>query len=133
MDKKTLLWSARKRLLFFGLPWTFTKYGYSNERIFISKGLLRTVEDEVRLYRIMDLSLERTLAQKIFGLGTIKFCSADKTLGDFEFKNIKNASQVKEQLSELIEQQRTQKRVVNREAMYNPNDFDIMDEVDNDV
>ena len=93
-------WKDRKRIIF-GLPWTFTKYSLTEDRLFISTGLLSTKEDEVRLYRIMDLSLERKLWQRLFGLGTIKCCSADKTLGDFEIKNIKDSKNVKEMISEL--------------------------------
>ena len=90
-------WKDRKRIIF-GLPWTFTKYSLTEDRLFISTGLLSTKEDEVRLYRIMDLSLERKLWQRLFGLGTIKCCSADKTLGDFEIKNIKDSKNVKEMM-----------------------------------
>ena len=50
----------------------------------------------------MDISLNRTLGQRMFGLGTIKCCSADKTLGDFEIKNIKKSKDVKEMLSEMV-------------------------------
>ena len=64
------LWSARKRNAL-GLPWTFTKYAFTEDRLFVTTGLLKTVEDEVRLYRILDISLSRTLLQKIFGMGTI--------------------------------------------------------------
>ena len=45
------LWSARKRNAL-GLPWTFTKYAFTEDRLFVTTGLLKTVEDEVRLYRI---------------------------------------------------------------------------------
>ena len=44
------LWSARKRYAL-GLPWTFTKYAFTEDRLFVTTGLLKTVEDEVRLYR----------------------------------------------------------------------------------
>ena len=77
----------RNRIIF-GLPWTFTKYSLSEDRLFISTGLLSTKEDEVRLYRIMDLSLERKLWQRLFGLGTIKCCSADKTLGAVSYTHL---------------------------------------------
>lgn len=100
-----IVWKDRKRTLF-GLPWSFTKYSLSDDRLFISTGFLSTKEDEVRLYRIMDISLKRTLGQRIFGLGTIKCCSADKTLGDFEIKNIKKSKDVKELLSEMVENER---------------------------
>ena len=77
-----IIWKDRKRI-FFGLPWTFTKYSLSEDRLFISTGFFSVKEDEVRLYRIMDVSLERKLWQRMCGLGTIKCCSADKTMGDF--------------------------------------------------
>ena len=110
------IWSARKRNAL-GLPWTFTKYAFNEDRLFVTKGLLKTVEDEVRLYRVMDLSLTRTLSQKIFRMGTITISSADKTLGNFDLINIKNPMEVKEQLSQLVEENREKKRVSNREFM----------------
>ena len=50
------IWKDRKRNAL-GLPWTFTKYSLSEDRLFVESGLLKTVENEVRLYRILDLSL----------------------------------------------------------------------------
>ncbi len=110
------VWNERKRNAL-GLPWTFTKYALSDDRLFVTTGLLKTVENEVRLYRILDVAMTRTLGQKIFGMGTIQVSSADKSLGNFELKNIKNAAQVKEQLSQLVEENRERKRVTNREFM----------------
>lgn len=110
------IWKERKRNAL-GLPWTFTKYALTDDRFFITSGLLKTVEDEVRLYRIMDLSLSQTLSQKIFGIGTILVSSADKSMRDFEIKNIKKPRDVKEQLSKLVEENRDKKRVTNREFM----------------
>lgn len=110
------LWSDRKRTLF-GLPLSFTKYMLSEERLFIEQGFLNKKEDEVRLYRIMDVSLTRSLGQRIFGVGTIHCCSADKSMGDFDIVSIKNPKDVKELLSQQIETQRDAKRVTNREFM----------------
>ena len=33
-----ILWKDRKRILFLGLPWSFTRYSVSKDRFFISKG-----------------------------------------------------------------------------------------------
>ena len=110
------LWKDRKRTLF-GLPWSFTKYALTEERFFVESGLISSKEDEVRLYRILDISLTRSLYQKIFGLGTIHCCSSDKTLGDFDIKNVKKPKEVKELFSAQIEKQRDAKRVVSREYM----------------
>ncbi len=126
MENQKIIWKDRKRTLF-GLPLSFTKYSLEEDRLFIETGFFNSVENEVRLYRIMDLQLSRTLGQKMFGLGTIKVKSADKTLGDFEIKNIKNSKEVKEQLSKLVEEMRDRKRVVNRELMME-DDEELMNE-----
>lgn len=125
-----IIWKDRKRI-FFGLPWTFTKYSLSEDRLFISTGFFSVKEDEVRLYRIMDISLERKLWQRMCGLGTIKCCSADKTMGDFEIKNIKKSREIKEMLSNMVEDERTKKKVSSREFMdHERDDFDDYDDHD---
>lgn len=125
-----IIWKDRKRI-FFGLPWTFTKYSLSEDRLFISTGFFSVKEDEVRLYRIMDVSLERKLWQRMCGLGTIKCCSADKTMGDFEIRNIKKSREVKEMLSNMVEDERTKKKVSSREFMDHERDeFDDYDDHD---
>ncbi len=123
------LWSDRKRTLF-GLPLSFTKYSMTEERLFIEQGFLNKKEDEVRLYRIMDVSLSRSFGQRLFGVGTIHCCSADKSMKDFDILSIKNPKEVKEQLSELVEKQRDTKRVTNREFMSDHHDLD--DDYDDD-
>lgn len=108
------MWKDRKRT-FCGLPWSFTKYMLTEDRLFISRGFFTVKEDEVRLYRITDVALKMTLGQRIFGIGTISCCSADKSLGDFEIKNIKKPREVKEMLSTAIEKERINKRVFSKE------------------
>ena len=71
-----ILWKDRKRILFLGLPWSFTRYSVSKDRFFISKGFFSVKDDEVRLYRIMDISLERSFMQRLVGVGTIKASEA---------------------------------------------------------
>ena len=131
MSEINCIWKDRKRT-FLGLPWSFTKYKLTEDRLFIETGFLNSVENEVRLYRILDLQLTRSLGQKIFGLGTIKIKSADKTLADFEIKNIKNSKEVKEQLSQLVDDMRDKKRVVNREMMISSDSDDDEDDFCND-
>lgn len=124
------LWSDKKRT-FLGLPLSFTKYALNEERLFIETGFLNKVEDEVRLYRIMDVSLRRSFWQRIFRVGTIHCCSADKTMGDFDILSIKKPKDVKEQLSQLIEEQRMAKKVTNREFMeHSFDDANDMDDTD---
>lgn len=111
------VWQERKRWLFFGLPFTFTKYSLSEEKLLVDSGFLKKKQDEIRLYRILDMTLTRGLGQRIFGLGTITCNTADKTSPILVIKNIKNSADVKEQISSLVEAERTRKRVASREFM----------------
>lgn len=123
-------WQDRKRT-FLGLPWSFTKYSLTKERLFIETGFFNKKEDEVRLYRIMDVSLTRSFGQRLVGVGTIHCCSGDKTLGDFDIVSVKKPREVKEMLSQCIEAQRDAKRVTSREFMDDmhggPDDYDEPD------
>ena len=110
------IWRARKRN-FLGLPWTFTIYGFSEDRLYIKTGVLNTREDEVRLYRITDIGLERSLWQRIMGMGTIRLYSSDQSMGDFSLVNVKNSEDVKVQLSERSKKERENKRVSSREFL----------------
>ena len=117
-------WRERKRTIF-GLRLSFTVYKLTEEKLLVETGLLNINQEEVRLYRILDVTLKRSFGQRIFGLGTIHCCSADKTTPEFDIKNIKNSEKVKEMLSDLIETQRTKKRVSSREFMTTDgDDFD---------
>lgn len=127
-----ILWKDKKRG-FLGLPLSFTKYSLTKERLFIETGFLNSVENEVRLYRILDVQMTRTLGQKMFGLGSINVHSSDASQKDFTIKNIKKPKYVKELLSELVEKQRDEKRVVNRELMASSQDEDEIDDIDDDV
>lgn len=119
------IWRERKRTIF-GLPLSFTVYKLTEEKLFVETGFLSKKEEEVRLYRIMDLTLNRPLGQRIFGLGTIHCCTADKSTPEFDIMRIKNSEQVRNMLSDMVEKQREEKRVVSREFMADADgdDFD---------
>ena len=112
-----ILWSDRKRWLLFGLPWTFTKYTCTPEKFVVQTGVLRQREDEIRLYRIMDLTLERTFLQRIFGLGTITCDTVDKSSPKLVIRNVKDSRRVKDLISNAVEEERIKKRVSSREFM----------------
>ena len=110
------VWKDRKRVLF-GLPWSFTKYRLTEEKLFVCTGFFNRHEEEVRLYRIMDITLNRTFGQRIFKLGTIHICSSDKTTPEFDLKRIKKSKHVRDLLSDLVEEERQRKRIAGREYM----------------
>lgn len=123
MNKDNMIWYDRKRL-WCGLPWTFTKYGLDEGRLFVETGFLNTKEEEVRLYRILNISLSRNLIQRIFGLGTIHVDSTDLDLKCLKITNIRDCERVKEQLSAKVEEERLRNRVSAREFMNNSEDED---------
>ena len=123
MQEKKVLWNDRKRIIF-GLPWTFTKYKLTEDKLTIQTGFFNIKQEEIRLYRIMDVTLNRKFGQRIFGLGTIHCCSADKSTPEFDIKNIKDSERVKELLSDKVEQERQRKRVSSREYMVADDDDD---------
>lgn len=120
-------WRDRKRN-FLGLPWTFTVYSFDEDKLYIDKGFLNQSHDEVRLYRILDISYTRSFGQRLCGLGTIHINSSDKTMKTFDIVNIKNVKQINIDLSELVELQREKKRVTSREFV--GMDYDELDDGD---
>lgn len=106
-----LLTQERKRILFFGLPLTFTKYFLTEKKLVVYQGLFTTTEDEILLYRIQDISRKRNLLQKLFGLGTVVVSSQDRTTPVLEIKNIQNSDEFKDMLSEQIEKEKARMKV----------------------
>ena len=104
-----ILWSDRKR--YFGLPISFTKYEISEDRLFRTTGLLNLKYEEILLYRVRDLQLSRSFGQRIFGVGTIKVCSSDKTQSELYIHNIKDPTAVKELIHEQVEAMKIRRRV----------------------
>ena len=77
-----MLWRERKRI-WCGLPWTFTVYSFDEERIFVDTGFFNKRQDEIRMYRVLDITMTRSFGQRIFGLGSIQLKTSDRTMGDF--------------------------------------------------
>ncbi len=110
------IWSDREHS-FMGYPLSFTKYTLDKERLFVNRGFLVRTEDEVRLYRILDIKMKQNLLQQALGLGSIVIKSSDKSLGNYLIRDIAHPREVKELLSETVEEQRKKNRVMSREFM----------------
>ena len=114
------LWKDRKR--YFGLPLSFTRYALSEDRLFLSVGFLSIKDDEILLYRVRDIDTSRTLWQRLFGVGTVKVMSSDKSMPILELKNIKDPVMVKEILHKQVEDMKIKRRVRVGEIMGNEMD-----------
>ena len=107
------IWEDRKHHLWF--PLSFTKYTVGNGRLYVNSGFLSSREDECLLYRITDITLYRSLPQRIFGTGTIELHTKDRSTPVIRLENIAKSAEVKRVLSDLIEREREEKHVVGRD------------------
>jgi uncharacterized membrane protein YdbT with pleckstrin-like domain len=120
------IWKDRKRYL--GMPISFTRYAMSEDRLFLSVGLLNIKDEEILLYRIRDINTTRSLWQRIFGVGTITVISSDKSLPNLVMKNVKNPVAVKELLHRQVEDMKVRRRVHLGEIMSSGCDHDAPDD-----
>ena len=118
INTENVIWKDRKRIIF-GLPWSFTRYRLEQDKFIIDKGFLSRTEDEIRLYRITDLTLKRALWERMFGLGTIHCRSGDKTSPEFDILHIKDSRRVKDMLSDMVEEERAKRHIGTRELLDN--------------
>lgn len=103
------LWKDRKRYL--GLPLSFTRYALSEDRLFLSVGFWNIKDEEVILYRVRDIATQRTLGQRLLGVGTITVTSSDKSMPVLVIKNVKNPVYVKELIHNCVEDMKVKRRV----------------------
>lgn len=106
-------YKERKRLLFFGLPWTFTKYMITADMITIDEGLLKVEENDCYMYKVQDVKLTATLLERIFGLGTIVCYTGDVTDKELKLVHIKHAREIKNYLLKASEEARIKRRTLN--------------------
>lgn len=107
--KGEYLWKDRKRYL--GMPLSFTRYALSEDRLFLSTGFLSIKDEEILLYRIRDLSVARSLGQRLFGVGSITVTSSDKSQPTLLLKNVKDPVTVKELIHAQVEEMKIRRKV----------------------
>ena len=115
MEPINYLWKDRKR--YFGLPLSFTRYRLGEDRLFLEKGFLNINADEVLLYRVRDLELDLKLTQRIFGVGTVRVHSSDKSIPVLELQNIRQPRQVKEMIHHAVEEAKLKRQMRTMEIM----------------
>lgn len=138
VNEQPILWHDRRRYL--GLPISFTRYSFDKDKFYLKKGLFNTSSDEILLYRVLDVRLLRSFWQKIFGVGTIVLKTADQTTPLLEIKSVKDSERVRTALSNIVENERNEKRVLGKEmfgaAGHHDLDLDgdgLADHIDTDL
>lgn len=115
------LWSEKKRIL--GLPISFTRYSLTEDRFFKEVGLFNTNEDQTQLYKVTDITVSRTLWQKILGLGTIILLTSDPSNPKVFIENVPDPRNISELLNKLVEKEKRKKNVIFYESQNNPTNF----------
>lgn len=113
MENEKKEYKERKRLLFFGLPWTFTKYTVGEDVLTINSGLLKTEENDCYMYKVQDVKLTTTLIERIFGLSTVVCYTGDTTHPQLDLVHIKNGRDVKDFILWASENARKKRRTLN--------------------
>ena len=103
----------RKRWVFFGLPFTFTKYTVKENILTIDSGLINRIENDCYMYKIQDVELVTHIYKRIFGLGTVVCYTGDTTHPQLKLIHIKNARAVKDFILEASETARMKRRTIN--------------------
>ncbi len=124
------LWKDKKRYL--GMPISFTRYALSEDRLFLSVGLLSIKDDEILLYRVRDIDTSRSLWQRLFGVGTVTVMSSDKSMPNLVLQNVKDPMFVKELIHSQVEEMKIRRRVRVGEIMGADLDGDGHPDMDND-
>lgn len=100
----------RKRIKFFGLPFSFTKYFVSEEKLTITTGFLNITEDDAYMYKIQDVRLTRSLSERIFKMGTITCYTGDTTHPELILFHIRHSNEIKDFIMASSEEARRKRR-----------------------
>lgn len=103
-NNEEIVWSGYKKILRFNNP--FTKYTLTNKALYVESGVLRYSCNEIRLFRICDMTITKTVLERICGTGSLKIMSTDKSSPTITIGSISDVGTLKKFLSEYVEAER---------------------------
>lgn len=116
-----VLWRQRKRN-WCRTPFTFTVYTLTDKELSVKTGILNEDFNLIKLFRIVDISVERTFLQRIFGMSTIVLDTRDQSSGNgvVALKNVLNGFEVRKVLQEAVDASRRENGMSAREFLGGP-------------
>ncbi len=106
------VFSERKRWLFLGLPFTFTQYILKDEILTVKTGFFKTIINDCYMYKIVDVQLEKSLFEKMAGLGTVVCYTSDTTDKVLRISHVCHSEQIKNFILEKSEKMRMKRRTL---------------------
>ena len=103
----------KKRWLFLGLPFTFTKYVIKEDMITVDTGVFTKVENDCYMYKVHDVEHTASIWERMVGLGTIVCYTGDTTHPKLLIEHIRNSKAIKEFILKESEEARLKRRTVN--------------------
>ena len=103
----------RKRWVFLGLPFTFTKYFIREDMITVDNGFFTKTENDCYMYKVQDVEHTASLWERMAGLGTIICYTGDTTHPKLLIEHIRNSKEIKEFILKESEEARMKRRTVN--------------------
>ena len=106
IEQEEHLWYDRKRVTIFALPWSFSGFCLTPTKLIVEKGFFNRTEEEIKLYRIIDVIYSQSLFERIGKTGTIKILSNDTSSPELTISHVKNARIIKDVISKSVEEAR---------------------------
>ena len=92
---------------YYGFPVSSVRYEISEDRLFYSTGILNQKYEQLQLYLIRDLSVTRTLGQRLCGVGNVIVTTVEGEIITLE--NIRAPYHVKELIYNYMEEEKRRK------------------------
>jgi hypothetical protein len=70
------------------------RYKITSDRIEWSRGIMQRRVDNIDMFRIVDMKMERTLPDILVGIGSITLITSDKTDPNFRFEKLRGSKQL---------------------------------------
>jgi uncharacterized membrane protein YdbT with pleckstrin-like domain len=85
-----------------------TKYLITNQRLRISRGIVRRSVQETRLERVQNVNYNQSVLDRMFGVGTVDFDTAGTDDSEFRFEWVDSPEQVVRAVDHAIEEARAE-------------------------
>ena len=80
----------------------YQTYYITNQRIRVTRGLLKQVTDEVELFRVLDIQIEKPFFYRLFSLATIHLKTVDRTTRNINLTAISKADSLFDQIRNSV-------------------------------